>query len=119
LGDGVRDRGDQGGVDERGSDAEYDGGRGGQRDGAVRGGEQAERRGLEQHAGDDQRFAAGAVGPLPGQDLPGPPNRGVEPGDEPDLGSRGVVCGEEERDEAPGEGVVEVVDEPGLRAGSK
>ena len=43
----------------------------------------------------------------------------VERGDEADVADAGAVGGEEQRHEAPGEAVVEVVDQAGLRAGAQ
>ena len=78
--------------------------------------EQREGTCLDEHPGDDQRFAAGVVGEPAGQQLPGAPDGGVDGGDGSDLGDAGTVCGEVERDEPPGERVVEVVNEARLRA---
>ncbi len=52
----------------------------------------------------------------PVRDLRDAPDGRVERGDQADLADAGAVGGEEERNEAPGEGVVEVVDQAGLRA---
>ena len=53
---------------------------------------------------------------MPGPDLPDAPDGGVDAGDEPDLADARAVGGEEQRHQAPGERVVEVVDQSGLRA---
>ena len=47
------------------------------------------------------------------------PDGRVDAGDEPDLPGRGPIRGEEKRHEAPGERVVEVIDESSLRAGGE
>jgi hypothetical protein len=75
--------------------------------------------GLQEHAGDDERFASDAIGPVPGPDLAGAPDGRVEGGDEADRSDAGAVGGEEQWDEPPGERVVEVVDQAGLRARSQ
>src|SRR6266536_1333073 len=56
---------------------------------------------------------------MPGPDLPHPPHRWIEPRDQADLGGTRAVCGEEQRYESPRERVIEVVDQPRLRAGAK
>src|SRR3712207_6141360 len=86
---------------------------------AIRGGQQGERCGLEQHAPDDERLASGAVGPVSGPDLSDAPDSGVEPSDEPYVARGCAVCDKEERHDAPGESVVEVVDQSRLRARSQ
>ena len=65
---------------------------------------------------DDQRLAPDVVGEPAGHELPGPQTTRVGGGDDADLARRCAVRGEVERREAPGERVVEVVDEPGLGA---
>ena len=55
----------------------------------------------------------------PVSELAGAPDGRVDGGDDRDLAHAGAVRGEVERREAPGERVVEVVDEPGLRAGAQ
>ena len=59
------------------------------------------------------------VRPVPGPDLAHRPDAGIEPGDQSDLSGAGAAGGEEERDQAPGQGVVQVVDQPRLGAGAK
>jgi hypothetical protein len=117
--DRVRDGGDQRGVDECGSHAQHNCRRCRDPDGPVGHGQQREGSGLGQHAGDDQRFSSDAVRPLSGQDLADPPDTRVQPGDEAHLRRRGAIGGQEERDDPPGQGVVEVVDQAGLRARSQ
>ena len=73
-----------------------------------------ERRGLQQHAGDDRQLAPDTVGPVPRPDLPEPPDGRVHARNEPDLADAGAVRGEKQRDQAPRERVVEVVDQAGL-----
>src|SRR5690606_22670477 len=70
--------------------------------------------GLDEHAGDDEGFAADAVGEVAGGDLADAPQDGVEALDEADGGQAEAVVGEEKGEDAPGESVVEVVDEAGL-----
>ncbi len=55
----------------------------------------------------------------PVDELAGTPERRVDGGNDSDLAGAGAVCREVERREAPGERVVEVVHEPGLRARPK
>ena len=55
----------------------------------------------------------------PVSELAGAPDDRVGGGDDRDLAHAGAVGGEVERRQAPGERVVEVVDEPGLAAGAQ
>src|SRR5207248_6521175 len=71
---------------------------------------------LDEHAGDDQRLAPDAVGPSACDDLADAPDGGIERGDEADLADTRSASGEVQRYEAPGEGVIEVVDQARLRA---
>src|SRR6266508_1584656 len=64
---------------------------------------------------DDERFAAVAVGDRPGRELAESPDGWVERGEYPDLAQRESGGGEQQREQAPGEAVVEVVDHAGLR----
>ena len=75
--------------------------------------------GLGEHAGDDERFAAGAVGERTGDELPGAPHGGVEGGEHPDLTDAEPVGGEQHGEQAPGQAVVEVVDQAGLVDGKQ
>src|SRR5262249_49988188 len=52
-----------------------------------------------------------------GAELPGTPDRRVEGGEYADLPHGKAVPGEQDREQAPGEPVVEVVDPAGLGAG--
>src|SRR3989442_2079274 len=72
---------------------------------------------MSQHPEHDQRLAAGAVGEPAGCELAAAPDGGVDGSDGSDLRRGRAVSGEVERGEAPGERVVQVVDETGLRAG--
>ncbi len=111
----VADRGEEGGVDHGGSDAEHDGaGRPGPE--AGDGGHPGERGGLGEHAAGDEGFAADAVGEPAGVELAEAPGGGVEGGEDADASDREAGGGEEDGEQAPGEAVVEVVDQPGLRA---
>ena len=120
-GDGVGDRGDQRRIDERGADAEQRPRPAAARPTAPsRGGEQ--RRAPPPGRASRRRSAACARrGPTSGrsQIWPTPQTAGIEAGDQADLRRAGAVGGEEERDQPPGERVVEVVDQAGLRAGAK
>ena len=78
------------------------------------GGDQADGDGLEQHAAGDQRLAADPVGQRAGDELAEPPHGGVERGEHADLADGQAGGGEQEREQAPGQAVVEVVDQPGL-----
>ena len=111
----VADRGEQRRVDHRGAGAEQ---RGAERPRPEAGGrgDPADRDGLGEHAADDEPLAADAVGECAGDELAEPPDRGVERGEDADAADGEPGGGEVEREEAPGEAVVEVVDEPGLAA---
>ena len=112
--DGVRDGGDQARVDHRGASAEQDGGGERRPERAAAGDEQAERAGLDEHAERDQRLTAGVVGEPAGGELAEPPDGRVDGSDGADLRPAGAVRGQIERREAPGQRVVQVVDQPGL-----
>ena len=85
----------------------------------MTGDEQAERGRLDEHAADDQRFATGVVGEPAGCELASAPDERVDGGDNGDLAHAGAMGGEVERRQAPGERVVEVVDQAGLAAGAE
>jgi hypothetical protein len=70
--------------------------------------------GLHDHAGDDQRCAADAVGEVAGRDLPDPPQDRVQPLDQPDDREPEPVIGEQQREHTPRQAVVEVVHQPCL-----
>ena len=108
----------QRGVHQRGADAEQRGSARRECDVAVADREQRERDGLHEHAGDDERLAPDAVGPVAGRDLADAPDARVDGSDEADLGGARSLGGEKERNETPGEPVIEVVDESRLRAGT-
>ena len=109
----VADRGEQGGVDHRGAGAEQDRGdcpdgeRVGERD-------QREGEGLEPHARDDQPLPAPPVGQGAGEQLPDAPHGRVERGQDADPADRQSGGGEQDREQTPGEAVVEVVHQSGL-----
>ena len=65
---------------------------------------------------DDELLAADAVREAAGDELAETPDRGVDGGEDADAGDGEAGGGEVEREEAPGEAVVEVVDESGLAA---
>ncbi len=81
--------------------------------------EKSKRPGLEQHPGDDQGLAADAVGPVTRPDLSEAPDSRIDPGHQADLTGAGAIGREIERDQTPREGIVQVVDQAGLRAGAK
>lgn len=109
----VADGCEQGRVHHRGAGAEQH--CGGRPDGEAFGrGEHAERGGLKEHAADDERLAADAVGEAAGDELPEAPHCGVEGCEDADAGHRQSGGGEVQRKQPPGEAVVEVVDQPGL-----
>jgi hypothetical protein len=109
----VADRGEQGGVDHGGADAEQHGTAGpGPEAGDAR--HPGERGGLGEHAAGDEGFAADAVGEPAGVELAEAPGRRVERGEDPDASDGHAGGGEEDREQAPREPVVEVVDQPGL-----
>ena len=85
----------------------------------MRPGEQEKRGGLEEHPSDDQPLAPHLVRPVPGPDLTDRPDRRVKSGDQSDLSGAGPAGGEVDRNQAPGQGVAEVVDQAGLRARAK
>jgi hypothetical protein len=74
---------------------------------------------LGEHASGDEVFAADVVGIPAGDQLPGPPYGGVQRGENADLGDAQPVGGEQEREDAPSEGIVEVVDHAGLAGGGQ
>ncbi|MFK4101488.1 hypothetical protein ACI2L1_15665 [Streptomyces sp. NPDC019531] len=63
---------------------------------------------------DEHSVSGAAVGEVAGGDLAEAPEDGVQALDQSDRGEPEPVVGEEEREDAPGEAVVEVVDEAGL-----
>ena len=112
MGD-VADRCEQGGVDHGGADAEHDcAGRPCPEAGDGR--HPGERDGLGEHAAGDEGFAADPIGESTGVELAQSPSGGVERGEDPDPADGDTGGGEEDGEQAPGEPVVEVVDEPGL-----
>ena len=110
----VADRGEQGRVDHGGAGAEQ-GGAERPRPEPGGGGDQRDRRRLDEHAAGDQRFAADPVRQAAGDELAETPDRRVDRGEHADAADREAGVGEEDREQPPGEAVVEVVDEPGLR----
>ena len=71
---------------------------------------------MGEHAAGDQRLAADPVRQRTGDELAEAPHGGVDGGEHADAADGEAGVGEEDREQAPGEAVVEVVDEPGLRA---
>src|SRR5256885_441870 len=69
---------------------------------------------LGEHAGGDEVFAAGAVGQPASEGLSEAPDGRVEGGEYADAGEGKSVGGVQEREDSPGEGIVEVVDHAGL-----
>ena len=67
--------------------------------------------GLGEHPADDERLAADAVRQPAGDELPEAPHGRVEGREDADATDGEPGVGEEEREQAPGETVVEVVDE--------
>jgi hypothetical protein len=70
--------------------------------------------GLGRHAGGDQVLAADPVREDAGDELPDAPYPGVEREEQADLPHREVRGREQEREDAPGQPDVEVVDQPRL-----
>src|SRR5579883_3212962 len=114
----VADGGEQGGVDQGGADAEQDLGRRPDEEGGAEG-DQGYGNGLSQHPGGDQVFATDAVGPPPGEQLTEAPDRGVERGEYADRRDGLAAGGEQQREDAPGQRVVEVVDHAGPARGGQ
>src|SRR5215216_3686420 len=109
----VADGGEKCRVDERGADAHRQ--RGSDPAEVLMGCDQADDAGgLQPEPGDDERFAAGAVGPGAGGELGETPGRRVNGSDDADPTDRESFVCEKDRDESPHHGVVEVVDEAGL-----
>ena len=75
--------------------------------------------GLDEHAAGDQRLAADPVRQCTGDELAESPHGGIDGGEHADAGDGQAGVGEEDREQAPREAVVEVVDEPGLRRGGE
>src|SRR6266545_3207810 len=109
----VADGGQQDWVHQRGAGAEQHGRDRPQEEG-VGGGDEGQRGGLGEHPGDDERFAAVPVRRRPGQELAEAPHAGIDGGEHPDLRDGQAVGGEQHREQAPGQAVVEVVDHAGL-----
>jgi hypothetical protein len=109
----VADGGQQGGVDHGGAGPEQ---RRPSRPGpkAADGRDQPDRHGLGPHAGRDQPLASHPVRQSLVIKLPNPPDGRVEGGQDADAADRQAVAGEQQREDAPGEAVVEVVDHAGL-----
>ena len=108
----------QRGVDHRGAQSLEDGG---EQPGAVRrhqyGEPDATR--LDHHAPRDEPFPADAIRQHAGRDLQQPPHDRVDGLDDSDPLDVEPVGAEEQRVEAPGHPVVEVVDQPGLAGGEE
>src|ERR1019366_2292847 len=108
--------GEQGRVDHGGGGAEQHSGRRPHREGGTEGG-QADRGGLHGQAGRDQPFAADPVRQCAGGELPGAPDGRVKGSQDADLADGQPVAGEQEREDAPGDAVAEVVDHARLAGG--
>ena len=112
----VADRGQQGRVDHGGADPEQDrAGRPGQE--AAGQGDAGQRDGLEQHAGGDEGLAAQPVRQGAGEELAEAPDGRIQRRQQADLGDGEAAADKQQRQQPPGEAVVEVVDQPGLAAG--
>ncbi len=112
MGD-VADRGEQGRVDQRGARAER--GRGDRpRQEGVRDGDHGQGERLQPHAGDDHPLAAPPVRQCTGGQLADSPHGRVQRREDADPADGQAGRGEQDREQPPGEAVVEVVDQPGL-----
>src|SRR3546814_12572768 len=70
--------------------------------------------GLDEHAAGDEWLAPDAIGQATGDELSEAPDRGVDGGADADASDRQASVGEEQREQPPGESVVQVVTQPGL-----
>jgi hypothetical protein len=114
----VADGGQQGGVDHGGADPEQDGaGRPGS-EAAGQGGA-GQREGLEQPPCGDEGLAAQPVRERAGGELAEAPHGRVQRGQEADLADGEAATDKQQRQQPPGEPVVEVVDQAGLAAGGQ
>jgi len=109
----VADHGEQGRVHHRRAGTHQ---HGGQRPGAEsgRGGDQGDADRLQQHAAGDQPLAAPPVGQGAGGQLADAPHRRIQRHQHADAAHAQAGGGEQYRVQAPGQAVVEVVDQPGL-----
>jgi hypothetical protein len=89
-----------------------DEGAGGPRPEPLHDGDEPDGGGLRPISGSDQPLAADPVGQSAGEELADTPHRRVEGGEDPDLRDRQSGAREEDRKDAPGEAVVEVVHQP-------
>jgi len=71
------------------------------------------------HPGRDEPLTSHPVGQGAGDELARTPHGGVERGEDPDTGNRQAAAGEEQREDAPGQPVVEVVDQSRLTGGGE
>ncbi len=69
---------------------------------------------MEPEPANDERFAADVVGPRAGPELGEAPRCGVDGDDDADASDRKTLRGEEEGNQAPYQGIVEVVHQSGL-----
>ena len=77
------------------------------------------RRRLEEHPADDEALATDSIGEPAGHQLAEPPDRRIDRGQRADLGDAQTRRGVVDRQQPPGEAVVEVVHEPGLAGGGE
>ena len=110
----VADRGEQGRVDHRGAGAEQRPRRAPTARSRWSAAIQRDGDGLGEHAAGDEPLAADPVGQRAGDELAEAPHGGVERGEDADAADGQAGGGEEDREQAPGEAVVEVVDQAGL-----
>src|SRR5438105_13733026 len=109
----VADRGDERWVHERGAEAHRD--RAGNPGAvSVEDGERGDAEGLEPEPANDERFAADVVGRRAGPELGEAPRCGIDGDDDADASDRETLRGEEEGNQAPYQGIVEVVHQSGL-----
>ncbi len=113
----VGDRGEQRRVDHRGPEPEQRRGDEPDGEGRARARSRRSRTAWSEHAADDERLAADPVRQPAGRDLADGPDRRVGRGEDADLGRGQAGRRVEEREQAPGHAVVEVVDEPAWRRG--
>ena len=110
----IGDRGQQGRIDHRGAEPEQRRRERTTATNADAGGDRRDARPPAQHPADDERLAAHPIRQRAGDDLTDAPDGRVERGQHADLADREPGGREEQRQQAPGHPVVEVVDEAGL-----
>src|SRR5207248_9152958 len=102
----IADGGQEGWVDHGGAGAENEGAEGPWPE-AVDSGDEPDGCCLSPHPRGDQPLAADAIGQRAGDELTGAPHRRIEGGENPNSGDGEAPAGEEDREDAPGQPVVQ------------